>query len=81
MGKLDSWEMPRAHPEDVISPGDHDALVLMDVDYEIKLRSLRNVFGGFLEAISHTPEFKGDIHGAFSWHAPGWDLDPDVGSD
>lgn len=70
MGKLDSWNMPRAWPGDVISPGDHDALVLADVDYAINLRRTRNLFDELLETISHDPGFKGDIHGSFSWSAP-----------
>jgi hypothetical protein len=73
MGKLDHWEGPRTHPEDVVSPGDHDALVTANVEYEINLRRVRSIFAQILEAIYIDPGFVDNGNGCFSWHAPGFE--------
>jgi hypothetical protein len=75
MSKLDPWEGARTYPEDVISPGDHDALVFNDVAYMITLRRARSSIDTMLQKLSQSPGFSGDINGSFSWHAPGWGPD------
>jgi hypothetical protein len=73
MSKLDPWEGDCPRPEDVICPGDHDALVSENVGYMINLRRSREVMARILMRMSKSPGFEGDINGAFKWHAPGWD--------
>ena len=74
MSALDLWEGPRARPEDDTSSCDHDALMFADVAYMILLRRARTSFRAMLKKMSNSPGFSGDINGAFTWQAPGWDL-------
>jgi hypothetical protein len=44
MSRFDSWNLQRTYPEDVIEPGNHDALTLIDVEAEVMLKEVRRLF-------------------------------------
>jgi hypothetical protein len=69
MAKLDSWEGSRARPEDQASPGDHDALVAANVEYETNLRCVRGIFTSILDGMRIAPGFVDNGNGCFSWTA------------
>ncbi len=48
MSKFDSWNLARTGPDDVMSPGDHGTLVLLDVGAEVNLRIVRRLFSELL---------------------------------
>jgi len=69
MSKLDLDEFYHESPEEQISPGDHDAIVLGRTQYLVTLAQCRELMHIFLTQISKSPNFNGDIHGDFEWHA------------